>query len=487
MQQSPVLHQPPLTSKDNNTSTKTTLSIIFATAFFSLLFILSLSSATTSSFSPPTTTTTRPDPFLFPTRTFLSNEIPSDPPPPSIAYLISGSKGDSGRILRLLYATYHPKNHYLIHLDLSAPQTDRDSLALTLQSVPIFKSAQNVYVIGKADFAYPKGSSPISATLHGASILLRLQLNWDWFINLGPADYPLVKQDDLLHILSYLPKDLNFVNHSSYIGWRESKQLRPIIVDPGHYLMERTDMFYATQKRPLPNAFRMYTGSTSAILSRDFVDFCILGTDNFPRTLLMYLSNAPLSLSNYFPTILCNSHDYNRTVVNNNLMYVTFNKTAKIKPHPLNSSEFDSMVQSGAAFATEFQLDDPTLDQIDKKLLERDPGRVVTGGWCLGDPENGTCSVWGDADVLRPGPGAKRLEKMVYNLLSDDRFSSQQFIVKLTLVILSATWEIPINELLIVHAPFSFPFGIIYGSVPAFKALYSIRLHEKFRPLFVPL
>ena len=26
---------------------------------------------------------------------------------------------------------------------------------------------------------------------------------------------------DLLHILSFLPKDLNFVNHSSYIGWRE--------------------------------------------------------------------------------------------------------------------------------------------------------------------------------------------------------------------------------------------------------------------------
>lgn len=26
---------------------------------------------------------------------------------------------------------------------------------------------------------------------------------------------------DLLHILSYLPKDLNFVNHTSYIGWKE--------------------------------------------------------------------------------------------------------------------------------------------------------------------------------------------------------------------------------------------------------------------------
>lgn len=26
---------------------------------------------------------------------------------------------------------------------------------------------------------------------------------------------------DLLHILSFLPKELNFVNHTSYIGWRE--------------------------------------------------------------------------------------------------------------------------------------------------------------------------------------------------------------------------------------------------------------------------
>jgi len=137
--------------------------------------------------------------------------------------------------------------------------------------VPIFKAAQNVNVIGKADFAYPKGSSTISATLHGAAILLRLPKKWDWFVNLGAADYPLVTPDgkrfklfwwhlcflfsnilvlfldymmwvfvgfeikvlvfvfvgfvDLLHILSYLPKDLNFVNHSSYIGWREYVKL----------------------------------------------------------------------------------------------------------------------------------------------------------------------------------------------------------------------------------------------------------------------
>lgn len=26
---------------------------------------------------------------------------------------------------------------------------------------------------------------------------------------------------DLLHILSYMPKELNFVNHTSYLDWRE--------------------------------------------------------------------------------------------------------------------------------------------------------------------------------------------------------------------------------------------------------------------------
>ncbi|KAE8665592.1 hypothetical protein F3Y22_tig00112536pilonHSYRG00024 [Hibiscus syriacus] len=38
------------------------------------------------------------------------------------------------------------------------------------------------------------------------------------FSLLNAGDYPIVAQDDLLHILSYLPKNLSFVNHSSYIN-----------------------------------------------------------------------------------------------------------------------------------------------------------------------------------------------------------------------------------------------------------------------------
>ena len=165
---------------------KTALYIILAASLFTLLIFLSSTSTSTSA----STSQIRPDPYLFPT-----SQTSSDPSPPSIAYLISGSAGDSGRILRLLLATYHPKNQYLLHLDRTAPQSERDGLALSVQSTPIFKAAQNVNVVGKADFAYPKGSSGISFTLRGASILLRLSQNWDWFVTLNAADYPLVTQD----------------------------------------------------------------------------------------------------------------------------------------------------------------------------------------------------------------------------------------------------------------------------------------------------
>ncbi|KAL3642082.1 hypothetical protein CASFOL_012897 [Castilleja foliolosa] len=416
-------HHPPPSSATTSAAVPS-LYILFGTALFSILLILSL---TTAPAPPPPQS--QPHPSLFPNRHRLlfhdgqNDEIDTSgatqppPRPPSIAYFISGSANDSGRVIRLLLSIYHPKNHYLLHLDRSASQTDRDALAVSVQSVPLFRAAQNVHVIGKADYVFSNGPSHLSSTLHGASVLLRVSSNWDWFINLSAADYPVVTQDDLMHILSYLPKGLNFVNHSSYIGWRESRKLKTIIVDQSLFLAENTEMFFATQKRPLPDAYRLFTGSSTAILSRDLIEFCILGTDNLPRTLLMYLSNTPASSSIYFPTVLCNSHRFNRTTINYSLRYVSLD--SKQKPHFLNSSNFDELIKTGAAFASPFLRDDPILDRIDRDILQRKPGKMVPGGWCLGDSSEDECSTWGDADVLKPGPGAKRLEKQLVQILSD--------------------------------------------------------------------
>ncbi|KAG8478579.1 hypothetical protein CXB51_028444 [Gossypium anomalum] len=50
-----------------------------------------------------------------------------------------------------------------------------------------------------------------------------------------------------------------------------------------------------------------FAGSAFAMLTCSFIEFCILSTNNFPRTLLIYLANMPYSFTNYFLTILCNS------------------------------------------------------------------------------------------------------------------------------------------------------------------------------------
>ncbi|XP_051118192.1 beta-glucuronosyltransferase GlcAT14A [Andrographis paniculata] len=396
--------------------------ILLCTAFLSLLLVFTLLKGPTQ-LPPPS----EPHPALFPRRhrilfnggegeVYKPGDSLSPPRPPSLAYFISGSANESRQIIRLLYAVYHPLNHYLLHLDGSASQTDRDALAVTVQSVRLFRAARNVHVIGKGNNVCPDGPSALSATLHGASIMLRLSADWDWFINLSASDYPLVTQDDLLHIFSYLPRNLNFVNHTGYIGWRELKKLKRIIVDPALSLTEKTEIFFATQKRQLPDAYRLFIGPSTTVLSRKFIEFCILGTDNLPRALLMYVSNTPASASMYFPTVLCNAHQFNWTTINHGLHYTSLD--SRQRRVLLNSSNFAEIIDSGAAFASPFPANDPFLDRIDREVLQRSSGEPVPGGWCLGDAPENVCNLWGDADILKPSSGAKRLEKRLVEVLS---------------------------------------------------------------------
>lgn len=339
--------------------------------------------------------------------------------PPAFAYYISGGRGHKDRILRLLLAVYHPRNRYLLHLGADASDEERRLLASAVKSVPAIRAFGNVDVVGKPDRLTYMGSSNIAATLRAASILLRVDSGWNWFITLSSMDYPLITQDDLSHVFSSVRRDLNFIDHTSDLGWKESQRVHPIVVDPGIYLARRSQIFHATEKRPTPDGFKFFTGSPWVILNRSFLEFCILGWDNLPRTLLMYFTNVILSDEGYFHSVICNSPEFRNTTVNNDLRYVIWDSPPKMEPHFLNVSDYDQTVQSGAAFARQFQKDDPVLNMIDEKILKRGRNRVVPGAWCTGrkswwmDP----CSNWGDANVLRPGLQAKKLEESVTNLL----------------------------------------------------------------------
>ncbi|PSS16295.1 Beta-glucuronosyltransferase [Actinidia chinensis var. chinensis] len=341
---------------------------------------------------------------------------------PRLAYLISGTKGDSQRMMRTLQAVYHPRNQYILHMDLEAPPRERLNLSLSVKKDLTFREVENVRVMEQSNLVTYKGPTMIACTLQAIALLLKESLNWDWFINLSASDYPLMTQDDLLHIFSNLSRNLNFIEHTQLRGWKLNQRAKPIVIDPALYLSKKSDIAITTQRRSLPTSFKLFTGSAWVVLSRSFVEYCIWGWDNLPRTILMYYTNFISSPEGYFHTVICNTEEFRHTAIGHDLHYIAWDNPPKQHPLALTIKDFDRMVNSSAPFARKFAKDDPVLDQIDKEILGR-TNRFAPGAWCVGSSEGGAdpCSVRGNDSVFRPGPGAKRLQVLMDELLTEYR------------------------------------------------------------------
>ncbi|KAL2496359.1 Core-2/I-branching beta-1 [Forsythia ovata] len=343
------------------------------------------------------------------------------PPPPALpsipkfAYLISGSRGDLDKLWRTLHSLYHPWNYYVVHLDLESPVEERQELSYRVETDPTFAKVGNVYVNTKANMVTYRGPTMVSNTLHACAILLKKHKDWDWFINLSASDYPLVTQDDLMYTFTNLSRKLNFIEHTSNLGWKANGRGIPLMIDPGLYRTNKSDIFWVGPGRTLPTAFKLFTGSAWMILSRQFVEYCIWGWDNLPRTLLMYYTNFVSSPEGYFQTVICNAPEFVPTVVNHDMHYISWDIPPKQHPHTLSLNDTTHMIQSGAAFARKFKKDTRVLDKIDRELLGRRNGSFTPGGWCKGKPR---CTRVGNPTKLRPGSGAQRLQKLINKLLS---------------------------------------------------------------------
>ncbi|BAF11630.2 Os03g0276900 [Oryza sativa Japonica Group] len=208
------------------------------------------------------------------------------------------------------------------------------------------------------------------------------------------------------------------------------QRARPIIVDPALQISNKTEVVTTKEKRSLPSAFKIFVGSSWVILSRSFLEFCLLGWDNLPRTLLMYFANFLASSEGYFHTVICNSKYYQNTTVNNDLRFMAWDNPPRTLPVNLTTEHFDAIASSGAPFAHSFANDNPVLDMIDTKLLRRAPERFTPGGWCLGSSVNDKdpCSFFGRSFVLRPTKSSAKLEKLLLKLLEPDNFRSKQCI-----------------------------------------------------------
>lgn len=294
----------------------------------------------------------------------------------------------------------------------------------------LFGRVGNVRVVVRSNLVTYRGPTMVSNTLHAAAILLKEGGEWDWFINLSASDYPLVTQDDMLHTLSTIPRNLNFIEHTSDIGWKEAQRARPVIIDPGLYSLQKSDVFWISEKRSVPTAYKLFTGSAWMMLSRPFMEFCLWGWDNLPRIVLMYYSNFLSSPEGYFHTVICNAEEFRNTTVNHDLHFISWDTPPKQHPHFLTVNDFQRMLDSNAPFARKFGRDESVLDRIDSEVLGRIGDGFVPGSWFEKGDTNITNPHYTVANItqLRPGPGAERLNKLIMGLLSDKDLDSKHCI-----------------------------------------------------------
>ena len=203
-------------------------------------------------------------------------------------------------------------------------------------------------------------------------------------------------------------------------------------MDPGLYSSKKQDIFYAgPTRRDMPTAFKLFTGSAWVGLSRDFAEYVVWGWDNLPRTLLMYYANFLSSPEGYFQTVLCNAPRFVPTAANHDLHHIQWDVPPQQHPHKLGLADMKRMVRSDAPFARKFPHGDPVLDVIDGALLGRKNGTAmfVPGGWCGqgGDCVGHVAKVGGADDwVLRPGPGAERLRRLLDRVVRSEAFPNSQ-------------------------------------------------------------
>ncbi|KAL3731377.1 hypothetical protein ACJRO7_028279 [Eucalyptus globulus] len=206
-----------------------------------------------------------------------------------------------------------------------------------------------------------------------------------------------IHHDDLSHVILSVSRDLNFVDHTSGLEWKPANN-PTYVVDAGLYSARRTQIFQATDR--YTNWYLcLHAGSPWVMLSQTYLEFCVFGWDNLPPTLLMYFNNVWSSQVAYFHLI----------IFNNDLRFMIWGNPPKLDPLFLNSSDYDWMVQSWAAFIGQFKArfkgDDPFLDMVDAHILKR-----MGPGWLMD-----LCSQWGDVNVWKADPQAKKLEDFIIN------------------------------------------------------------------------
>ncbi|HRI00870.1 MAG TPA: beta-1,6-N-acetylglucosaminyltransferase [Saprospiraceae bacterium] len=252
---------------------------------------------------------------------------------------------------RLFKALYHPENHYLIHLDKKASIEIYDDIKDFLTDFP------STYILESENVVWG-GYSMVQAELNGMNYLLKLNLEWDFFINLSGQDYPLRSQKIIREYLTK-NKGKNFLQIADQLAVRPETMNRI-----ENHFTETADGFSdITYKRAYLKDVVPYIGGQWMILTRQCCEFiCNSGE---AKKFEDYYKNTLIADESFFQTVLMNT-SFDGVLINDDKRAIIWipDGNIKLRPKTITEDDVNFLLEGDNLFARKFD------DNIDANIID---------------------------------------------------------------------------------------------------------------------
>jgi hypothetical protein len=262
---------------------------------------------------------------------------------------------------RLFRSIYDPYNHYLVHIDKSSGSEIAADIKAFLADFP-----NSEVLPGKN--AIWGGYSLVEAELRGMAQLLRMDGDWEFFINLSGQDYPLKSQ-------GYITDFLSRHRGKEFIKVLDQRESRPETMERvGRYVVELPNRIVTTwfSRRFLADA-SPYIGNQWMIVSRRFCEFVC--HDPQSARYKSFYKNTFIADEGFFQTVMMNTPSHGE-IVSDDLRMIDWvpDGDIKLRPRTYTAGDGPELLASDCLFARKFDatVDEDVLDMIDVNL--RDDG-----------------------------------------------------------------------------------------------------------------
>ncbi|XP_038841435.1 xylosyltransferase 1-like [Salvelinus namaycush] len=219
----------------------------------------------------------------------------------------------SRQFQRLFKAIYHTSHYYYIHVDQRSNYLHRQVGALASQY-------SNVRVTSWRMSTIWGGASLLTMYLRSMDDLLKMaDWNWDFFINLSGADYPIRTNEQLVGFLTKY-RDMNFIKSH---GRDNTRFIRKQGLD--RLFFECDTHMWRLGDRKIPEGIAVDGGSDWFLLNRMFVDYVINSEDELVVSMKRFYAYTLLPAESFFHTVLENSA-HCESMVDNNLRITNWNR-----------------------------------------------------------------------------------------------------------------------------------------------------------------